>query len=671
MGKKNDGSFFQQNKKLMREIFDEWNSKYRQEMRDDVYGKFCHFAETDILYYKRKDGKVKLDGNMIAKMEMESSTLHLYDNVYVQREDGEYMGVIPYAFGLAYQFFARTILEFVPRNNKAFVNPCWAMAKSFLGQDCTIIVPDAKTLIDCLGGNPNYKQLKFFKRRQQVLDHIPSDMTELFPEARSIDRHFILHVGDTNTGKTYEAMQALAAAPSGGYFAPLRLLALEGQEKLLDAGVSCSMLTGEEEDIRKGSTHISCTMEMMDPAHYYDVAVIDEAQMIADDDRGYAWTKGILGCYCPQIHVCMSENALNLIIKMIESCGDTYEVKRHTRNTELKFEEGYFVFPKSVRKNDALVVFSRKDVLAAAAELESAGWKPSVIYGSLPYSARKEEMRRFAEHETNVVVATDAIGMGINMPIHRVVFLKTEKYDGTGVRDLTSPEIKQIAGRSGRRGIFNEGYVSTASKSKMVRKRLEEPYEDLEYAGVQIPDSLFALPMKLSDILAEWMKLKDRGIYRKASNEYRLQMCKWLEKNYPDFSKEAMWGFLCISYDEKNMFLQEEWKNIIGKISRKERIDTGFVPKSISNSGLNECEQYYKYLDLYFSFARTLGYVYEDFRHRLMKEKELTATRIMEKLKEGKRINRKTCRRCGKPLPFLYPYGYCQRCHDEEYYEWY
>ena len=62
MGKKNDGSFFQQNKKLMREIFDEWNSKYRQEMRDDVYGKICHFAETDILYYKRKDGKVKLDG---------------------------------------------------------------------------------------------------------------------------------------------------------------------------------------------------------------------------------------------------------------------------------------------------------------------------------------------------------------------------------------------------------------------------------------------------------------------------------------------------------------------------------------------------------------------------------------------------------------------------------
>lgn len=214
-------------------------------------------------------------------------------------------------------------------------------------------------------------------------------------------------------------------------------------------------------------------------------------------------------------------------------------------------------------------MFSRKDVLAAAAELESAGWKPSVIYGSLPYSARKEEMRRFAEHETNVVVATDAIGMGINMPIHRVVFLKTEKYDGTGVRDLTSPEIKQIAGRAGRRGIFHEGYVSTASKSKMVRKRLEEPYEDLEYAGVQIPDSLFALPMKLSDILAEWMKLKDRGIYRKASNEYRLQMCKWLEKNYPDFSKEAMWGFCVFPMTRRICFSRKNGRISSGRSAGK------------------------------------------------------------------------------------------------------
>lgn len=181
MGKKNNGSIGQQNKQLMKEICSEWNSKYRQEMRDDVYGRICHLAENDILYYRRKDGKTKLDGNVIAKMEMQSSTLYLYDNIFVQRENGEYMGVIPYAFELAYQFFADTILEFIPRSNKAFVNPCWNIAKNFIGQDRTIIVPDAKTLIDCLGRNPNYKQLKFFKRRQQVLDHIPSDMTELFP----------------------------------------------------------------------------------------------------------------------------------------------------------------------------------------------------------------------------------------------------------------------------------------------------------------------------------------------------------------------------------------------------------------------------------------------------------------------------------------------------------
>lgn len=104
MGKKNNGSIGQQNKQLMKEICSEWNSKYRQEMRDDVYGRICHLAENDILYYRRKDGKTKLDGNVIAKMEMQSSTLYLYDNIFVQRENGEYMGVIPYAFELAYQF---------------------------------------------------------------------------------------------------------------------------------------------------------------------------------------------------------------------------------------------------------------------------------------------------------------------------------------------------------------------------------------------------------------------------------------------------------------------------------------------------------------------------------------------------------------------------------------
>ena len=527
------------------------------------------------------------------------------------------------------------------------------------------ISTNMKDYIEYIYRNIYYQDLAFVKKRNQVMDKIPSDVTLLFPEAREIKRHFVLHVGDTNTGKTYDAMKELAAAKTGGYFAPLRLLALEGQEKLLAEGVNCSMRTGEEDDTRPGSTHVSCTVEMLDTSQYYDLVVIDEAQMIEDENRGYAWTNAILGCYCPLIHVCMSENALNIIIKMINSCGDTYEIVKHKRNTELIFEDTPFDFPADVREDDAVVLFSRKDVLAAAAELEKRGWRPSVIYGSLPYNARKEEMRRFKEHETNVVVATDAIGMGINMPIHRIVFLRSSKYDGNSNRPLTVPEIKQIAGRAGRQGIFNEGYVNTAIDRSYIKKQLFKNYEDIQYAGIQIPDSLFSLPITLSETLKEWTSIEDVDIYKKVSNKYRIQMCEWLEEEYPDFSKEAMWSFLCIPYDERNLEMQREWMSIVSRIAKNESIEDGLFFEDISVMKLNDCEQYYKKLDLYFSFARLFGEKYTEFQNAIAQEKEEVSLKIMEELKQSKTDNSKTCKYCGRPLSVMYPYKICQRCFQD------
>lgn len=658
------------NEKLITNACTNWHKKYRNTMRKYISDKICESIETDSLFYKKKNGICEIDNGIIHALKAipKGAESKMYNKMYFKTSGTRYTVWYSHVFFLANTYFSQTITEFLP-DVQDYISQCWKYyRKHYINKKVVDwLMPNVDSVLTSLEKNKvGEKNMELFKRRQ-VLDHIPDDMTELFPNARSIDRHFILHVGDTNTGKTFEAMQSLASAPTGAYFAPLRLLALEGQEKLLDAGVNCSMRTGEEEDIRPDSTHISCTMEMLDPDRYFDVVVIDEAQMISDEDRGYAWTNGILGCFCPKIHVCMSENALNLIIKMIESCGDTYEVKRHERNTKLIFEDRSFSFPKDVQENDALVVFSRRDVLAAAAELESAGWKPSVIYGSLPYSARKEEMRRFADHETNVVVATDAIGMGINMPIHRVVFLKNEKYDGKKVRYLTPPEVKQIAGRAGRRGIFNEGYVNAAAGSRMLRRYLSLRYEDLTSARIQIPDTLFELPMKLSEILTEWGNAEDNGIYQKVSLEYRIAMCKWLEQEHPDFSKNAMWKFLCIAYDEKNDTLRYEWQSIIAKIDNGILIDDGFEFRNMSTMNLSDYEQYYKHLDLYFSFARTYGEMYRDFRASLMEEKERVATKIMEKLKQSKRGNRKQCRQCGRVLPFSSPYTICDSCHNQQY----
>ena len=297
--------------------------------------------------------------------------------------------------------------------------------------------------------NSRYLDLKKnFQMNHMMLKEIPKDYTLLYPQARMLKRHFILHIGDTNTGKTYEALQELKQAESGTYLAPLRLLALEIQERMNEEGVPCSMTTGEEEDIIPEAKHMSSTVEKLDISKYYDVCVIDEAQMIDDKDRGWAWTNAILGAYSERIHVCMSENARNIVIKLINMCRDTYEIVEHKRNTPIQFQNKIFNFKTDIQEHDALIVFSRKKVLSVATELRHRGIEASVIYGALPYSVRKNEIRKFVEGETKVVVSTDAIGMGMNLPIKRIVFLETSKYDGKNTRSLFAPEVKQIAGRA-------------------------------------------------------------------------------------------------------------------------------------------------------------------------------------------------------------------------------
>ncbi|MBM6838667.1 RNA helicase, partial [Clostridium saudiense] len=173
------------------------------------------------------------------------------------------------------------------------------------------------------------------KVKDEIQDIILDDPIDEYEEARAMKRHFILHVGDTNTGKTYASIQRLMEAESGVYLAPLRLLALEVQDKLNSENIRCSLLTGEEEDIISYAYHISSTIEKLQLETTYDVCVIDEAQMIADKQRGWAWTRAIIGVLAPEIHICMAPEAKDIIIKLIKDCKDTYEVIEHKRDTEL------------------------------------------------------------------------------------------------------------------------------------------------------------------------------------------------------------------------------------------------------------------------------------------------------------------------------------------------
>ena len=342
--------------------------------------------------------------------------------------------------------------------------------------------------------------------RGEIIDMVPMNPETEFQEALAMKRHFILHVGPTNCGKTYQALERLKTSQNGTYLGPLRLLALEVYERMMEAGVPCSMLTGEEYIFEENSRVISSTIEMLDIEKEYDIVVIDEAQMIADEDRGHSWTRAILGVKAKEIHICMSPAAQNVVTHLISLCGDSSEINHYERMTKLVCEEEAFRFPEDVQDGDALILFTKRAVLDIAGRLEREGIRTSVIYGSLPPEIRRRQIRLFTEKESKVVVSTDAIGMGLNLPVRRIVFVQTEKYDGHQKRKLEIPEIKQIAGRAGRYGIYETGYVSAAGEEELeyVRERYAKEEEPISRVSLGFPHVLLDMEDPLDTILKVW-----------------------------------------------------------------------------------------------------------------------------------------------------------------------
>lgn len=290
---------------------------------------------------------------------------------------------------------------------------------------------------------------------------------EDFPEARKINRKVIMHVGPTNSGKTHNALRALAAAPTGLYAGPLRLLAHEIWERLNlgqivplgmeeDGGTNvkthavsplpdtesaldvqstspvvpkqgnpkhvrhCNLITGEEHRIVDShASLVSCTVEMVSTNHVVDVAVIDEIQMIADEQRGNAWTAAVLGVCARELHLCGEETAIPLIEALLKDTGDELIVKRYKRLTPLTVEKeslnGDFSL---VRKGDCIVTFRRSSIFAIQRQVEEqTGMRCAVVYGKLPPELRSEQAALFNDPDSgyDVIIGSDSIGMGLNL----------------------------------------------------------------------------------------------------------------------------------------------------------------------------------------------------------------------------------------------------------------
>lgn len=500
--------------------------------------------------------------------------------------------------------------------------------------------------------------------RKQIVELVPARPELEFPEAMAMERRFILHIGPTNSGKTYRALERLKEAGTGIYLGPLRLLALEVYEKMHDAGIPATMLTGQECIEDENSRVTASTIEMLDMDVVYDVAVIDEAQMVADAERGHSWTRAILGARAKEIHVCMSPAAEDVVKHLIELAGDTYEVNHYERMTALELEQKPLNFPEDVREGDALIVFSKKSVLNVAARLESVGIACSVIYGSLPPEIRRRQMELFLNGEHKVVVSTDAIGMGLNLPVRRIVFMEVEKYDGTNSRALYVPEIRQIAGRAGRFGIYDTGYVTAMDEQKLafLQKQWKNVEEPIRKVSLGFPQVLLSMNAPLDVIMRLWKDAETPEPFEKITIDDILflynEACR-LSNYIPGFEdKSLLYRMVTCPIDIKDNELVRQWGEYC--MGYTADIELEKPHKSSRYKGLSKYESYYKKLDLYYQFSVRMGKIPDVFW--LNEERERTEDIIMKMLAKDKNEYILRCKYCGKVLPVDSPFRVCKSC---------
>ncbi|MCL7028931.1 hypothetical protein MKW94_009050 [Papaver nudicaule] len=383
------------------------------------------------------------------------------------------------------------------------------------------------------------------KRFRGILDS--ADLTKphtWFPFARAMKRKIIYHCGPTNSGKTYNALQRFMEAGKGIYCSPLRLLAMEVFDKVNSLGVYCSLHTGQEKKHVPFSNHSACTMEMVSTEELYDVAVIDEIQMLADPCRGYAWTRALLGVMADEVHLCGDPSVLKIVRKICAETGDEL-VENHYERFKSLVVEGKTLLGdlKNVRPGDCVVAFSRREIFEVKMAIEKfTKHRCCVIYGALPPETRRQQATLFndQDNEYDVLVASDAVGMGLNLNIRRVVFYSLSKYNGDKVVPVPATQVKQIAGRAGRRGSrYPDGLTTTLHLDDLgyLIECLKQPFDEVKKVGLfpffeqielfagKLPDMTFC---QLLDKFGENCRLD--GSYFLCRHDHIKKVAKMLEK---------------------------------------------------------------------------------------------------------------------------------------------
>lgn len=301
------------------------------------------------------------------------------------------------------------------------------------------------------------QKFRSHKNTGREIREVESKVTAAVRDRRREPRQVRLHLGPTNSGKTYDALNRLAETGKGVYAAPLRMLAREAFEKLsaMVGEGNVGLLTGEE-SVNPDAPILCCTAEMAPDNG--KTLVLDEAHWAQDEDRGYAWTRLLVGAQYEVIEVAASRGATHFLTHVFAWAPDV-EVVEHNRLSTLDYAGDTTI--ERMPSKTLLVAFSRKGVHALASRLLAAGRSVGVLYGALPPENRAQQISDFIGGRYDILVTTDVIGHGINVPAANVVFAQTDKYDGKEHRPLLLWEAAQVAGRAGRFGLADAGHVYT------------------------------------------------------------------------------------------------------------------------------------------------------------------------------------------------------------------
>jgi len=259
-------------------------------------------------------------------------------------------------------------------------------------------------------------------------------------------------LGPTNTGKTHLAVETMLEYESGIIGFPLRLLAREIFDKCVEriGKEKVALITGEEKIIPKSPKYYICTVESMPQDIFVDFVAIDEIQMCVDHERGHIFTDRLLNSRGEKLTMFLGSHTMKHIIASLDDKVDFVSRERYSKLTYGGYKKISRLNPKT-----ALIAFSIDDVYAIGELVRRQKGGAAVIMGSLSPKTRNAQVKLYQSGDANFLVATDAIGMGINMDINTVSFTNLKKFDGKKTRRLNLSEISQIAGRAGRH--INDG----------------------------------------------------------------------------------------------------------------------------------------------------------------------------------------------------------------------